>query len=449
MLMNYFLLYLTAFASVFTAVEFFGIFFERRNYLAKNKLLALPIVIGTSFALLGLNLFGIVIVNLLGTIIVSYLANFAIFKIKIVPSILYSVFLIVLNIGVEFLVYTVILGHTKWFTFFAHDTTNYDAVYDSPLPVALMMILFYIPVIITRHFFKKKTKESMNPSTFVMYLLIPLLNIVIVLTIPALGLDLSEGSFARSGYTFLVFATLVSTYLIFYTFQKHSYETQQKNELLEEKLTALHEQDLMKVSTKALKTRLSVVEDAMENERVLRHDRRHFENMIYSLLQNGDEVSIEKAKSLLEEKINAEPQRLRKWCDNETVNATIEYYVSLAEKNEIPVEASLCVPKDIRVDVMQLSIALGNLLENAIHGNEKLPVEKRMLRIKSMYKKQLLFQIENACAEEVKLNNDGVPCTKELNHGIGTKSVLAFAAVTNSEVLYNVSHGVFTVRMII
>ena len=98
---------------------------------------------------------------------------------------------------------------------------------------------------------------------------------------------------------------------------------------------------------------------------------------------------------------------------------------------------------------MELAITISNLLENAIHACRKLPEPKRYLKLTSLYKSQLLLEIENSCRGPVPLDRDGHPFSNEKNHGVGTRSVLAFVEKTDSEIQYIANEHSFIVRMII
>lgn len=66
---------------------------------------------------------------------------------------------------------------------------------------------------------------------------------------------------------------------------------------------------------------------------LMRHDRRHFEALLYQLLEDG---RTEEAKKYLAERLSMEPKGIQKYCENTTVNAAISHYISWAkvERNE-------------------------------------------------------------------------------------------------------------------
>ena len=71
------------------------------------------------------------------------------------------------------------------------------------------------------------------------------------------------------------------------------------------------------------------------------------------------------------------------------------------------------------------------------------------MNLTAKYKNQLLLEIENSCERKTVLDADGYPFSREENHGIGTRSVLAFVNKTDSEICYLAEGTRFRVRMII
>ena len=218
--------------------------------------------------------------------------------------------------------------------------------------------------------------------------------------------------------------------------------TEQKQK--EEKLQA--DADIMRMAARTMEERLHTAEELMQQDRALRHDRRHFEALLLSLLQDG---KMGEVKEYLEERLSQEPRAAVRYCENPTVNAAISHYAAMAEREDIRVQVSANIPYNPGVDEMQLAIAISNLLENAINACKELPEGDRFIEIKASFKQQLLFEVSNACKGVVPLDEEGHPFTSKSGHGIGTRSVLAFAAQTDSLVKYIAGDGVFKVRMII
>lgn len=217
-------------------------------------------------------------------------------------------------------------------------------------------------------------------------------------------------------------------------------------ELVQEKGRLKADADIMELAAKSMKEKLQSAETLMQKDRMMRHDRRHFEALLYQLLEEG---KTEEAKKYLTERLAMEPRGIKKYCENTTVNAAISHYISWAKKEGIETTVSANIPADLAVDEMELAIAISNLLENAIYACMKLPEEERYLKLTAKYKTQLLLEVENSCEGTVPLDSDGYPFTKEENHGIGTRSVLAFVNKTNSEIQYLAEENRFKVRMMV
>lgn len=204
--------------------------------------------------------------------------------------------------------------------------------------------------------------------------------------------------------------------------------------------------EILEMAAKSMKDRLASAEELMKQDRAMRHDRRHFEALLMTLLEEG---KVDEAKKCISERLEQEPHMSVRYCENTTVNAALTHYVSLAEKSGIKTTVHANIPFEPGVDDMQLAIAVSNLLENAVHACEAVPEEERFINLTAKYKKQLLIEISNSCKSKVSLDNEGHPFTTKENHGIGTRSVLAFVDQTGSEIRYIAEDNIFKVRMII
>lgn len=203
---------------------------------------------------------------------------------------------------------------------------------------------------------------------------------------------------------------------------------------------------ILEMAADSMKDRLRAAEELLSQDRTMRHDRRHFEALILSLLQDG---KVDEARKYLEERLSQEPRSVKRYCENTTVNAALMHYVTMAERSNIRVTVSANIPYNTGVDEMQLAIAISNLFENAIHACLKVPEADRFIEITAKFKEQLLLEIVNSCDGKKKLDEEGHPVATEIGHGIGTRSVLDFVEKTGSEIRYIAEDDRFKVRMMI
>lgn len=204
---------------------------------------------------------------------------------------------------------------------------------------------------------------------------------------------------------------------------------------------------LLELSGTAMKQRLSLMDEAVGQMRVVQHDQRHLNATLLELMQKGD---AEHAATLLHQQIAALPQKPVRYCENIAVNAAVSYYAALAEGRRIRCDLRLDIPEKLTFSELALSMALSNLMENAIHACEKLdPEGERRLRVRAIYTGQLILEVENPYSGEIPLDENGYPAVREEGHGLGSESVRAFVRENGGEILYQAQNGIFNVRLMI
>ncbi len=111
----------------------------------------------------------------------------------------------------------------------------------------------------------------------------------------------------------------------------------------------------------------------IENASRVRHDMRHHLNLLYEMLEQGKN---DEALSYLTKYISAAlTQENQFYCQNFTVNALLQYYAGLAGSNQIACQIHAeC--GDITICPPDLTVLLGNSMENAIHACQQFPDSK-------------------------------------------------------------------------
>ena len=319
-----------------------------------------------------------------------------------------------------------------------------------PLNLLTMIAAYLIPLFLI---YQVKSFRDLTNFWFYMvgtmvflFMAMPLISVVLIVVYMFL-LGMGQYQNFNSGQ-FLQTAVLlvIVNIAVFIVLEKYTGLMHREMELAQEKSRLKSDADIMEMAAKTMKERLQSAETVMQKDRMMRHDRRHFEALLYQLLEDG---KTEEAKKYLEERLAMEPKGMQKYCENTTVNAAISHYLSWAKKEGIQTTVSANIPVSLPVDEMELAITISNLLENAVYACLKLPEAERYLKLTAKYKNQLLLEIENSCEGTVPLNKEGHPFSNENNHGIGTRSVLAFVNKTNSEIQYLAEKKRFRVRMIV
>ena len=82
---------------------------------------------------------------------------------------------------------------------------------------------------------------------------------------------------------------------------------------------------------------------------------------------------------------------------NVMVDAILNSKLTLIQEQNIRVDATAAVPEDISISGIDLSVIIGNLLDNAMEACMKLPDKERFIRIYiDIIKKQLYISVTNS-----------------------------------------------------
>lgn len=148
--------------------------------------------------------------------------------------------------------------------------------------------------------------------------------------------------------------------------------------------------------------------------------------MVQSLLSEGD---IAKAESYLNEYLDTVNQySIMNLCSNLIVNMVVSHYYALAKENDIDFTVRINVPKELPIQDSDLSVLLGNLLENAITAASSAPGDKRKITLNMVVAgKALAVAMDNGFDGEVIYENGEYHSTKPKHRGFGLKSVAELA----------------------
>ena len=139
------------------------------------------------------------------------------------------------------------------------------------------------------------------------------------------------------------------------------------------------------------------------------------------------------------------------FCENQSVDNVIGDYYALAQKEEIPFDARVDLPKELSVDEMDLCLILSNLLENALEASRKTAAAQQQISLE-IYQHSasiLLIRIENNFDGVIKEKNHLLHSTKRKGLGIGTQSVRRMAEKNDGSCNFTYENGVFTAKVML
>ena len=160
------------------------------------------------------------------------------------------------------------------------------------------------------------------------------------------------------------------------------------------------------------------VETIYRKMRAWRHDyHNHIQSLkAYMSLKQYEEAA--RYLEGLEKDLSAVDTVLK--TGNIVADAILNSKLTLIQAKQIKVDATAQVPEDIPISEIDLSVLIGNLLDNAIEACMQLPEAERFIRIYiDIIKKQLYISVTNSMAGTAKKSGERFLTQKQGYHGFG------------------------------
>ncbi|MCQ2591736.1 MAG: GHKL domain-containing protein [Treponema sp.] len=171
-----------------------------------------------------------------------------------------------------------------------------------------------------------------------------------------------------------------------------------------------------------LKKQRDEVENVYNTMRGWRHDYHNHMQIIKAYLAMNQIEEIKNYLDHLEEDLDSIDIAIR--TGNTSVNAILSSKLSIAQKRAISVNCKASVPSELKISDVHLSAIIGNLLDNAIEACEKVPLEKRFIRVyMGLFKQQLYISVTNATEETRRKKLTELITSKKGEHGLGLRRV--------------------------
>ncbi|MCD8021558.1 MAG: GHKL domain-containing protein [Lachnospiraceae bacterium] len=132
------------------------------------------------------------------------------------------------------------------------------------------------------------------------------------------------------------------------------------------------------------------------------------------------------------------------------VDAILNGKINIAAQNQIPVNVKAVLPAGVAVSDVDLCVIIGNLLDNAVEENKKLPADDRFIRIYIGRKNtQLYLAITNAAGKKQTRHGSFFSSSKGTDHGFGLGRVKSLVAKYGGIFSADSEDGGFTAEILI
>lgn len=383
--------------STYITYKFMCIFFERNEINKKIEMVSYIfyyIIMGVIFVTSNLPA-----LNLIANIIIFFLLTFnypSSLKLRLIATVLIYVILAIVEC-------------------FAVVATRFLDIHGFIPNKDLVMILIlisskifsYIIVLALSNF--KMVKNSINVSTFhwIAILLIPIGTLVSTIML------ISEN---YNNNLLIIINSIIIMFLInifvFYLYDSlmDTYNDKMENELLKQQNNAYSKQ-------------FELISQSQKNIKMLRHDIKNHLTSLQSLIEiNDNERTLKYLKNIYDYS-NYSDEYAK--SGNSEIDSILNCKINEAIKHGINVKVNLIIPEKLSIQPFDLSVVLGNLMDNAIEASSKLNVSKE-IDVSVEYERNILYlSISNSYDGKLSYKNNKLKTTHNdiENHGIGLSSV--------------------------
>ncbi|MEG0376843.1 MAG: GHKL domain-containing protein [Eubacterium sp.] len=248
------------------------------------------------------------------------------------------------------------------------------------------------------------------------------LSILSVLLFIILGSGLIFSNYERMNDPLLLFfycALMVTVFVIYFVCFKLFFHTHEKLVAEQNLVQIAHQLEMNEAQYKR-------ISDNIENSRKMRHDLRHHFLVLQGLLST--QKNAEALQYLEQFTPSLDDSAVIKWCNNTVVNMVLSHYKTLAEEKKITFNTRVTLSEEITVQDSDISVLLGNLLENAITAAARAPKENRLINLNIIRSgKMIAITADNGFDGKIKPENGRFLSIKPHHTGIGLQSIESIA----------------------
>lgn len=268
-------------------------------------------------------------------------------------------------------------------------------------------IILFIMLNITILFGRKK-KETYSLQYSILILIMPVLSIVLLITIPIQNTtDTTQNILSMIGMSGILFANIVNSYLL--------------DNIL--KLAELQQIDIQqKQQLEYQATKYQQISTTYRNSRKLIHDTKKHFFFINNCVKNNEIDAITPYINNAIQDIEQSHNRIN--TGNLVIDAFVSNHMTIAEQENIEFFSDIQITtSNIQIRDYDLSIILGNLLDNALNACRKVesPAPRQIAVELFTTNMEFVIHIANSVSEKQISTNSNT--SDDLYHGFGTKNV--------------------------
>ena len=304
----------------------------------------------------------------------------------------------------------------------------------------LSKLLTLILMVVLKKFFKNENVKNLSNKYNIIFLLIPIGSMYVVYNIFILSSAVNNNLHIRESLTssLLILVINIVIFKLYINVSKEK-ELQKYNTVYEQQLELCNQH-------------MKEKENVMMNFRNARHDmKQHFIVLMEMLENNESQLATEYLSKMVDMDILSNVGISK--TDNIVVDSLLNAKYSVALKSNIKFEANIHIPMQLPFSGADISILLGNILDNAIEASLEIPEQDRYIKYYMKYEHNILIiTVINAFNGVLIRNKSGKIVTNKgdfQNHGIGLESVRKVADKYHGSVVIEKRENTFIIKIIL
>lgn len=303
--------------------------------------------------------------------------------------------------------------------------------YSSEYGLISVKLISYAVSLILNNYKNIKNGEIVPNSNWICIVLMPVSSLYIILTIfQAQGLSHIQ-------ITISIIITLIINFTAFYLYDAIVAASSEKTERL-----------LLAQQNKYYDSQFNLMRESVNSTNELRHDLKNHMSAIYNLAVNDEkEQLLMHVSEIIKVSSN---QGQYSHSGNIIIDSIVNFRLQEAEQKNIKLELSIIIPEKIDISSFDMTVILGNLVDNAIRAVGSLK-ENRYINIIIKYDKgRLIIKIDNPYEGEILKENNNLLTThhNKQNHGIGLKNVTKVLQKYNGYMKIEHENNIFSVMLL-
>lgn len=294
--------------------------------------------------------------------------------------------------------------------------------------VCLPLVQFLL-VLVIRNFKNLRKKEMVTTSYWIITIALPILSTYLYFQI------CSQLGISRLNLFLCSFITLLINILVIFL-----YDRQIRNSIIE------REKEVLELQTLYQEKQYELMNESVERTKKYQHDFRNHLNTIYYFGEKGDFESLKMYVAELRKRTMETKQIVN--TGNIIFDGVLNYKLQKAEQEKIRMDLDVLIPANIDIEPCDITIILGNLLDNSIEATKGIPGS--WIRVKILYRsKRLNILVENTYSNELVPKGKFYETSKKekKKHGYGMRNVEEVVERYNGIMDTKAEDGVFTVTV--